>query len=236
MLAIVQQDNKIHEPRAPQRSERSATVTGQTECGHHYVGHRGRIRHRGQLDYPHTAAMGGRPVPGHLPGQGGLTDTAGPDDRDQLPAVDDPRQRHQVVVTAQQAVTGRRDHRSLRRRGGCVEGIALGLPQPFGRFEPDGGQRVVGPSIGVERFGGSATAAQGADQDFPSAFIERKLGQQRLGLRNGGGELTRSQQHVGELFSRTDSELLQGAGLGAHGVKVGQLPESGPVPQCEGGA
>ena len=33
-----------------------------------------------------------------------------------------------VVVTAQQAVTGRRDYRSLRRRGGCVEGIALGLP------------------------------------------------------------------------------------------------------------
>jgi hypothetical protein len=116
-----------------------------------------------------------------------------------------------------------------------VEGIALGLPQPFGRFEPDGGQRVVGPPIGVERFGGSTTAAQGADQDFPGAFVERKLGQQRLGLRDGG-ELARSEQDVGELFSRTDPELLKGTGLGAHGVDVGQLPESGPVPQCEGGA
>jgi hypothetical protein len=63
----------------------------------------------------------------------------------------------------------------------------------------------------------------------------RKLGQQRLGLRNGGGELARSQQRVGELFSCTDPELFRGAGLGAHGVEVGQLPESLPVPQCESG-
>lgn len=64
MLAIVQQDNKIHEPRAPQCGEWSATVTGQTECGHHYVGHRGRIRHRGQLDYPHPAAYDRAPGAG----------------------------------------------------------------------------------------------------------------------------------------------------------------------------
>jgi hypothetical protein len=115
------------------------------------------------------------------------------------------------------------------RNGPAVSG------QPFGRFEADVGQRVVCASIGVERFGGSAAAAQRTDQDFPGEFVERKLGQQRLGLGDGGGEFARFQQHVGELFSCTDPELFRDAGLRADGVEVGQLSESVPVPQFEDG-
>ena len=40
MFAIVQQHNKIHETRTPQRDKRRATVTGQTECSHHRVWYR----------------------------------------------------------------------------------------------------------------------------------------------------------------------------------------------------
>ena len=136
MFAIIQQDNKIHEPHTPQRGERRATVTGQSECGHHDVGYRGGIGDSGQLDHTDAAAMGGPAAPGDLAGKRALADTAGPDDRDQGSAIDDLSQRGQVLVTAQQLVTGRRGSRPVRRRNGCVEGVALGLPQPFGRLSP----------------------------------------------------------------------------------------------------
>src|SRR6185436_15036927 len=95
-----------------------------------------------------------------------------------------------VVVTPDQAVSGRRRRRPPRRGGSrCVEGVALGLLEPFGRFEADGGQRVVGATVGVERFGRSSTAAQRADQDLPGGLVERKFGEQCLGLGDGGREV-----------------------------------------------
>ena len=71
-------------------------------------------------------------------GQRGLADTAGSDPRDQALAVDDLSQDGPVLVAAHHLVADRHDCWPDRRRGRGIKRVALGLPQSFGRFEPDG--------------------------------------------------------------------------------------------------
>ena len=71
-------------------------------------------------------------------GQRGLADTAGSDPRDQALAVDDLSQGGPILVAAHHLVADRRDCWPDRRRGRGIKRVALGLPQSFGRLEPDG--------------------------------------------------------------------------------------------------
>ena len=57
-------------------------------------------------------------------------------------------------------IVGKIDGGCYGHRGWCIERVGLRLPQLLRRLEANSGQRIVGPTVRLQRLGGATGAAE----------------------------------------------------------------------------